>query len=164
MSDPAASRLPHLAAASVRALLAVAVVALVADALLGLVTGAVSSVGGGPSAPWWVAGHVLERSRWVVFALLLMALARGSAMRERLEAFTTPAGAWRLVGVLALVVPIAWMAASWIVQAVLFTVADRWDIDGQVLLSAGYYRQLFAGYAPWLLGGAASLVLSRHAS
>lgn len=164
MTERPFSSLPALVDAAVRALAAVAAVTLVADALLGLVTGAVSSVGGGPSAPWWVAGHVLERSRWVVFALLLMALARGSAMRERLEAFTTPAGAWRLVGVLALVVPLAWMAASWIVQAVLFTVADRWDIDGQVLLSAGYYRQLFAGYAPWLLGGAASLVLSRHAS
>lgn len=162
MPDPAASRLPHLAA-SVRALVAVAVVALVADALLGLVTGAVSSVGGGPSAPWWVAGHVLERSRWVVFALLLVALVRRPAMRDRLEGLSTSAAAWRLAGGLALVVPLLWTLASWVVQAVLFTVADRWDVDGQVFFSAGYYRQLFAGYAPWLLGGAASLVLSRHA-
>lgn len=162
MTD-SASRLPHLAAASVRALLAVVVVALVADLLLGLVTGAVSSVGGGPSAPWWVAGHVLERSRWVVFVLLLVAMVRAPAIRDRLDGLTTAAAAWRLAGLLALVVPLLWTVAAWAVQAVLFTVADRWDVDGQVFFSAGYYRQLFAGYAPWLLGGAAGLVMSRHA-
>lgn len=163
MSEPPLSSLPPLAHAAVRALLAVVAVTLMADALLGLVTGAVSSVGGGPAAPWWVTGHVLERSRWVVFASLLVALARVAPVRELLDTLTTAAEAWRLVGVLAIVLPLLWIGASWIVQAVLFTVADRWDIDGQVLLSAGYYRQLFAGYAPWLLGGAAGLVLSRHA-
>jgi hypothetical protein len=64
----------------------------------------------------------------------------------------------------ALVVPLLWTLALWIVQAAIFTAADRWDVDGQVFLSADYYRRLLAGYAPWLLAGAAALVLSRHAA
>jgi len=146
-----------------RALLAVVAVALVADALLGALTGALSSIGGGPSAPWWVNGHVVERSRWVVFALLVTGLA-GGPMGSLADAPATPASAWRLVGALALVVPLLWIVALWIVQASLFTVAGRWDVDGLFFLSADYYRRVFADYAPWLLGGSAALVLSRHAS
>lgn len=149
---------------AVRALLVVAVVALVADAGLGALAGLLSSVDGGPVALWWVSGHVVERSRWVVFALGLLALARCGPVADLVGGVETPSTAWRLVGVLALIVPLLWTASSWIVQAVLFTVADRWDVDGQIFASPGYYRQVFAGYAPWLLGGAASLVLARHAS
>lgn len=151
------------AASAARALVVVTVVALAADALLGGLTGAVSSVGGGPSAPWWVTGHVVERSRWVVFALLLAASAVrlfGAGLADNAPRATA---AWRAVGVAALVVPLLWVAALWIVHATIFTVADRWDIDGQVYLSADYYRRVLANYAPWLLAGAAALVLGRHA-
>lgn len=152
-----------VATQAARALVVVAAVALVADALLGGLAGAVSSVGGGPAAPWWVNGHVVERSRWVVFALLLVATARWILPDEPAAMAARPGAAWRTVGIATLVVPLLWMAALWIVQATIFTVADRWDIDGQAYLSADYYRRVLAGYAPWLLGGAAAIVLSRHA-
>jgi hypothetical protein len=132
-----------------RALLVVVVVVLLADALLGMLTGAVSAIGGSPAAPWWIEGRLVERSRWLVFAVLLGVLPNAAAV-------------WRLVGALALAVPLLWIVSLWIVQALVFTVAGRWDIDGQVFLSADYYRRLFAGYAPWALGGAAALVWSRH--
>lgn len=146
------------------ALLAVVAVALVADALLGALTGAVSSVGGGPSAPWWINGHVVERSRWVVFALLLAGLVRVGPVADLAHPFDTAGASWRLAGVLAISVPLLWIVALWLVQAAIFTAAGRWDIDGQVFFSADYYRRVFADYAPWLLGGSAALVLSRHAS
>ena len=66
------------------------------------------------------------------------------------------------MGGLAAAVPLLWLAAFWLVQATIFTVFDRWDIDGQAYLSTDYYRRVFAGYAPWLLGGIACLVASRH--
>lgn len=153
-----------LTASATRALLLVAVVALVADALLGGLTGALSSVAGGPSTPWWVSGHVLERSRWVVFALGLLVLVRRPPIADLVDALDSPPAVWRLVGTLTLALPLLWTLSSMAVSAALFTIADRWDIDGQVFLSAGYYRQAFAGYAPWLLGGMAGLVLARHAS
>ncbi len=59
-------------------------------------------------------------------------------------------------------IPLLWLAAFWLVQATIFTVFDRWEIDGQAYLAADYYRRVFAGYAPWLLGGIACLVASRH--
>lgn len=152
------------ASSAARALLVVTVVALAADALLGGLTGAVSSVSGGPLAPWWVTGHVVERSRWVVFALLLAAAARRIVPADAADGDARATAAWRAVGVAALVVPLLWVAALWIVQAAIFTAADRWDLDGQIYLSADYYRRVLAGYAPWLLAGAAAIVLSRHAS
>lgn len=151
------------AAGAARALVVVTAVALAADALLGLLTGAVSSVAGGPAAPWWVTGHVVERGRWVVFALLLAGSARPIVAGDAGEGAARTDAAWRAVGRAAMVVPLLWIAALWIVQAGIFTAADRWDIDGQVFVSADYYRRLLAGYAPWLLAGAAARVLSRHA-
>lgn len=148
-------------ASAARAFVVTTLVALAADALLGALTELVGAVAGGPSPPWWVAGHVVERSRWVMFALLLAGSARAVGPESRDLVVPGPA-AWRLVGRLALVVPLLWLVALWIVQAILFTVAGRWDIDGQVYLSADYYRRVFAGYVPWLLGGAAALVGSRH--
>ena len=145
-----------------RALVAVLVVALVADGLLGLLTGAASSMGGGSEAPWWITGHVAERTRWLVFGLLLLGALRVPPLASRLDAPLTPPAAWRLVGVLAMTVPLLWLAALWIVQAALFTAFDRWDVDGQAYLAGDYYRRVAVGYAPWLLAGAACLTGSRH--
>ena len=142
-------------------MVAVTVVALVADALLGALTGTVSAIGGQAGAPWWVAGHLPERGRWVAFALLLVAVARAPLIDENAVP-PSAAEAWRIVGRLAIVIPLLWIVAQWIVQALLITVGGQWEVDGQAFLSADYYRRLFAGYAPWLLGGAAALVGSRH--
>lgn len=150
------------AVSAARALVATLVVVLMADALLGALTGAVSSVGGGPGAPWWITGHLVERARWVVFGLLLLAVARATPLRTLVDIPLTTAAAWRLVGGLAITVPLLWLASFWLVQATIFTVFDRWDIDGQAYLTTDYYRRVFAGYAPWLLGGIAGLVASRH--
>lgn len=141
-------------------LLLVAAVALVADALLGVLTGTLSSVSAGPAAPWWVAGHVLERSRWLVFALLATAVAR--LVADDGDAAVSRPAAWRAVGVAAIAVPLLWTLALWLVQAVIFTAADRWAIDGEIFRSGDYYRRTFAAYAPWLLGGIAALVAQRH--
>lgn len=151
---------PSFAASAARAFVAVAVVALVADALLGALTGALA-VNGGPVAPWWDAGHVLERTRWVVFAAVLAASARALAATG--STVETRAGdAWHVVGVAAMLLPLLWLVASWIVQAAILTAAGRWGIDGQAFLAASYYRGVVADYAPWLLGGAAAVAAERH--
>ncbi|MFN7977581.1 MAG: hypothetical protein U0P30_05550 [Vicinamibacterales bacterium] len=150
------------AISAARALVATLVVVLVVDALIGVFTGALSTVGGGPDAPWWLTGHLVERTRWVVFGLLLVAAARVGPLVALLDAPPSAAAAWRLVGALAVAVPLLWLAAFWVVQATIFTAFDRWDVDGQVYLAADYYRRVVAGYAPWLLGGVACLMASRH--
>lgn len=142
--------------AAARALLCAALVALAADGLLALVTGLadVTARGGGP--PWWVAAHVAERGRWVVAALLLMAVAgRDGAGADRPVA-------WRWVGLAVVTAPLLWVVSGWIVQALLFTVAGRWDVDGQVFLSVGFYRRAFVEYVPWLLGGLTTRVVAGH--
>lgn len=147
--------MPPLPAAA-RALLCAALVALAADGLLALVTGLadVTARGGGP--PWWVAAHVVERGRWVVAALLLMAVSgRPGASDDR------PA-AWRWVGLAVVAAPLVWVVAGWIVQALLVTVAGQWDVDGQVFVSAGLYRRAFVDYVPWLLGGVTTRAIAGH--
>jgi hypothetical protein len=44
----------------------------------------------------------------------------------------------------------------------LFTVAGRWDVDGQIFLSPGYYQGLRVDYVPWFLGGASTTAAGRH--
>lgn len=145
-----------------RALIAVTAVALVADASLGALTASLGALGSTSGGPWWVAGHLPERGRWLVLALLLVPLARRLSAGEPAPWALSNAAVWQLVARLALLLPLVWIVALWIVQAALFTVAGRWDIDGQIFLSGDYYRRIFAGYAPWLLGGTAALVGSRH--
>lgn len=150
------------AISAARALVATLIVVLVADASIGALTGALSAAGGGPGAPWWATGHLLERSRWAVFGLLVLGAARVAPVVLQLDRPPTSAAAWRMVGALAIAVPLLWLAALWIMQATIFTVFHRWDVDGQAYLAADYYRRVAAGYAPWLAGGIACLLASRH--
>lgn len=150
------------AISAARALVATLLLVLVVDALIGVFTGALSTVGGGPDAPWWITGHLVERTRWLVFGLLALAAVRTGPAATLLDAPLSPAAAWRVVGALAIAVPLLWLAAFWVVQATIFTAFDRWDVDGQVYLAADYYRRVVAGYAPWLLAGVACLMASRH--
>lgn len=151
-----------LAAAS-RAFLTATVAALAADVLLAWVTDLLNVADRAGGAPLWIDAHLIERSRWVVVALLVVGLAgrrpvSSSAAADLTERSTT----WRLTGLAVMAAPLLWIAATWIVQATLFTVAGRWDIDGRMFLSPGYYRQLLTDYVPWLLGGAMAVVASRH--
>jgi len=142
-----------------RALLVAAVVALAADGLLALVTGLADVADRGARPPWWVAAHVVERSRWVVVALLLLAIGHRGA--QAAPPADSPA-VWRLVGGIVIAAPLVWSLATWIVQAGLFTVAGRWDVDGRMFLAVGFYRQAFVDYVPWLLGGATVRAVARH--
>lgn len=138
-------------------MLVAAIAALAADALLAAVTGLAGVAGRGAGPPWWVAAHVVERSRWVVVALLLMGLGTWSAGGEG-----DRAGVWRAVAIAVIVGPLLWTLAAWIVQAGLFTLAGRWDVDGRMFLSAELYRRALVDYVPWLLGGVTTRAIAGH--
>ena len=142
-----------------RAFLLATLTALVVDAVLATLTGLVAVAGAGDGTPWWVAAHLVERGRWVVVAVLLVAVAGRVASPEEPPG---RAAVWRWVGMAVVTAPLLWIAATWIVQATLFTLAGRWEVDGQVFLAAGYYQSLLRGYAPWLLAGATTIAVSRH--
>lgn len=144
--------------AAARALVVAAVAALVADGLLAAFT-AVDALGSGGGS-WWVAAHLVERGRWVIFALLVVPWAARMAPLDTSSGHA--AAAWRAVGSAAIVIPVLWVGATWLVQAVLYTVAGRWDIDGRVFLEAEMYRRALIGYLPWLLGGVVTHLASRH--
>ena len=140
------------------AFLAATLAALIADAALQTLVGLAAVASYGSTAPWWISAHVVERGRWVVLVALVV-------LANRRVAHAAPDGpqAWRMTGMAVMTIPLLWILSGWIVSAVLFTAAGRWDIDGRVFVEAGYYRNLLAGYVPWLLGGAAAVAWSSHA-
>jgi hypothetical protein len=148
---------PFPLATAAGAFLTAMATALLVDAVLAGFTAALAVTPASGAPPWWVSAHLVERSRWIVLALLGLLVGR---QLERPGA-DTPA-VWRVVGLAVIAVPVAWFAAGWIVQAVLFTLAGRWDVDGRAYLAADYYRRLLTGYVPWLFGGAATVAASRH--
>ena len=137
------------------------VTALAVDAVLAGLAGVIAVTRAADGTPWWVAAHLVERGRWVVLAALLLAICGRGPMLEAPAAPGTTA-VWRFVGMAVMTTPLLWIAASWIVQATLFTLAGRWEVDGQVFLASGYYQSLLRGYAPWLLAGATTVAVSRH--
>lgn len=139
-----------------RALLCAVLAALVSDALLAGVTGLADVTARGGSPPWEWVGPLLVWGRWVVAALLLIAVGgRPAPDVDR-------AAVWRWVGMAVTVAPLIWTLAGWLVQAALFTAAGRWDVDGQVFLSGGLYRRAFVDYVPWLLGGVTTRAVAAH--
>ncbi|MGD9905388.1 MAG: hypothetical protein AB7U83_18115 [Vicinamibacterales bacterium] len=143
--------------AATRAFLVATLVALAADGLLAAVTGLADVADRGAGPPWWVAAHVVERGRWVVAAALLAAW-----LGRRAPSGVGSAEAWRAVGLAVMVGPVLWILAGWIVQAVLITVGGQWALDGQVFLSAGFYRRAWVEYVPWLLAGVTTRAVARH--
>lgn len=139
-----------------RALLCAVLTALVSDALLTGVTGLadVTARGGGPSWEW--AGQWLAWGRWVIVALLLVAVG------GRPVPAVDRAAVWRWVGLAVTIAPLVWILAGWLAQAALFTAAGRWDVDGQMFLSGGLYRRAFVDYVPWLLGGVTTRAVAAH--
>ncbi len=144
------------------------VVALVVDAAMQLALDAVrvSSYG---SAPWWITANLTERGRWVMFAVVLW-WAAPRLVGARLP--DTPPGpteddesrreAWRHVGLAVVTVPLLWVLATWMVSAIRFTLLGSWATEGQVFLSAGYYRGIIIDYAPWLMAGATLMGVRKH--
>jgi hypothetical protein len=159
-STPARVR-DHAAAFLLATLAALVVDAALQLALEGVTVSAYS--GGGP---WWITAHLIERGRWVVFAVLIWWLApfvvsRGG-VTSHVRAPRDVAEAWRQTGVAVIAIPLLWVLATWGVSAVRFTLLGSWSTDGRVFLSSGYYRSLFVDYAPWLMAGLAVLGVRRH--
>jgi len=147
------------------AFLVATLAALVVDAALQLALEAVrvSAYGGG--APWWITAHLIERGRWVVLAWLVWALGPrvlGGGPGASNDDLPAPAEAWRRVAVAVTAVPLLWIAATWVVTAVRFTLLGSWDTDGRVFASADYYRGLLLDLAPWLMATAAVFAVRRH--
>lgn len=146
------------------AFLVATLAALVVDAVLQLALDAVRVSAHGGGAPWWITAHLIERGRWVVLAWLLWALGPrvldGSPGAN--DGRPAPAEAWRRVAVAVTMVPLLWIAATWVVTAVRFTLLGSWDTDGRVFASADYYRGLLLDLAPWLMATAAVFAVRRH--
>ncbi len=151
----------HHAAAFVVAMFA----ALAGNGALQLALDAVRVSSRGSGIPWWITAELIGRGRWVVCALLLY-LATPILLTSGHTRTPAPAGnraeAWRHVGVAVLVVPLLWVAATWVVSALRFTLLGSWSTEGLVFLSPGYYRGLVLDYVPWLIGGATVLMARRH--
>jgi hypothetical protein len=146
------------------AFLVATIAALVVDAAMHLATAAIRLTAHGGGAPWWVTANLIERGRWVGFALILRALEPHLTRNGSLPspAGTPPADAWRQVAIAVVAVPLAWIAATWIVSAIRFTLLGSWDTDGRVFLSFGYYRGLATDLVPWAMAAAALMAVRRH--
>lgn len=144
------------------AFLVATIVALVVDAVMQVATDAirVSPYGGG--APWWVTAHLIERGRWVVFALIVRALEPRVTGNGDPPAQAPAAEAWRQVAIAVVAVPLIWIVATWIASAVRFTLLGSWAFDGRVFLSFDYYRGLATDLVPWLMAAAALMAARRH--
>ena len=145
-----------------------AVTALLVDAALQNAIAAAQSPGVGSLAPWWVIGHIVERSVWVAAALLAWlaspTLSRAlSGLLPRDHAIGR-ADALQVVGRSMMSVPLVWLAATWLVLAVKMTLVGSWGTEGRVFISSYYYSVVLLGYAPWAGGGITLLALSRHAT
>jgi hypothetical protein len=116
--------------------------------------------------PWWIVGRLLERSVWVVAALLLWASA---GFMTRAAARLWPSlhplpriNAFDVVGRLMIAVPLLWVLASWLVLAGRITLAGTWDVDGEMFTTMALYNSTALGYLPWAGGGVMLLALSQH--
>lgn len=145
------------------AFLLATIAALVVDAAMRLAMDAVRVSGfGGP--PWWVTANLAERGRWVVFAMLLWWLAPRLVDEDeaRRASDTSTQEAWRQVASAVIAVPLLWIAATWAVSAVRFTLIGSWTSDGRVFLSPEYYRALLVDLTPWALAAAVLMAVRRH--
>ena len=166
MYDARVSISPERVGDHAAAFVTAAAAALVVDAGLQLALDAVAVSAYGGGAPWWITAHLIERGRWVVFAVLVWCLAPRVLSREDVmdepRASRDAAEAWRQTGVAVMTIPLLWVLATWMVSAVRFTLLGSWSTDGLVFLSSGYYRGLLVDYAPWLMAGVTVLGVRRH--
>jgi len=127
------------------------------------------------AAPWWVNARVVERSVWVVAAMLTWWTVPwlAASVAATLERTSAPdpvdpppplsrQAAHRIVGASMIVVPILWFFATLIAFAVNVTLRGHWAADGARLLEPYVYSEAVLSNAPWLLAGATLIGLARH--
>jgi hypothetical protein len=143
-----------------------AVAALVFDVVLQNALDAVRSPGQSSMTPWWIVGHAVERSTWIVLALLLWLLAPAlSTHVSRLwpaSHVVTRAAAFDFVARSMAGVPLVWLLATWLVYAARLTFTGAWGSEGRVFTSAHFYYNVLLAYAPWLCGAITLFGSRRH--
>jgi len=134
------------------------------DALLHLALSAIRD--DALAAPWWVNARVVERSVWIVAALLSWWAAPwfAASMSHAPHAPSpmTRQAAHRIVGAAMIAVPMLWFLASLIAFAAHVTLRGEWGVEGARLLQPYVYSEAVLANAPWLLAGATLIVLARH--
>jgi hypothetical protein len=131
---------------------------LVIDVALSLALAAVRV--GASGLPWWVDARLVERSAWVVMALLVWMASR--VMTDATAAAMPRSTAARLTGRTMIVVPAAWVLATAIVLAVRLTWRGTWPVEGRIFVEPYYYSTIVLTYGPWMLAGAVLIAASRH--
>jgi hypothetical protein len=61
-------------------------------------------------------------------------------------------------------IPVVWAVASLSLRVLTITVNGDWPFEGRMFLTAYFYSSLVLSYAPWAMGGATLLALTRHAT
>jgi hypothetical protein len=145
-----------------------ATAALVLDVILGNALAAAQSPGVSSMTPWWIVGHVAERSVWIAAACLLWVSAPLTApIAARLwpaDFVVTRAAALDALGRLMIATPLLWLSATLLILALRISLAGNWELDGAMFTSAAFYNSVLLGYLPWAGGGIVLLTLGRHAS
>ena len=106
----------------------------------------------------WIVSGVLGRATAPLWARWLETVAPAASAAPPIP----HRDAFGIVGTSLLVVPCAWLAATWIVNAIGLTLAGSWTTGGRIFLEPYYYSLLVTTYAPWLMAGATLLTLRRH--
>ena len=143
-----------------------ALVALLVDAALQNLLAAVRSLGASTTTPWWIIGRVLERSPWIVAALLVWlgapALSRAASSAWPAAHVVGRSAALDVVGRAMIAVPLLWLLATWLAWAAKMTLVGSWSSEGRVFIAGYYYYNVLLAYTPWAAAGMTLLVLSRH--
>ena len=143
-----------------------ALAALLIDVALQNALAAAQSPGVPSITPWWVIGHVMERSMWIAAALLVWLLApriHGVAPQVfATELVVGRSAALDVVGGAMIGVPLVWLGATWLVWIVKITLLGSWGSEGRVFMMGYYYYNVLLAYAPWAGGGVTLLALRRH--
>lgn len=145
-----------------------ALAALLFDAALQNALAAVRSPGAPAMTPWWISGRVLERSPWIVAALLVWlwapALSRTLSNAWPAAHVVGRGAALDVVGRAMIAAPLFWLVATWLVWAAKMTLVGSWSSEGRVFVAGYYYYNVLLAYTPWAAGGITLLALRRHVS
>ena len=143
-----------------------ALAALFVDAALQNALAAVRSPGAPTMTPWWMIGRVMERSPWIVTALLVWLwaplLSRAASNAWPADHVVDRSAALDVVGRAMVAAPLLWLVATWLVWAAKMTLVGSWSSEGRVFIAGYYYYNVLLAYTPWAAGGITLLALRRH--